>query len=356
MPLGRRRRVEAGDPAVTADALASRARPLIAGLESTAGAPDPRGTALTAVPARQRSGDADRARRAARSRRRPPPGSSSCALLAFLFSAAILWEGGLARVATATLQPVSGAEDVEDPNFFSHAYRAFLEPAPVLFLPEVLALPQRPCDYAPCEPAVTVVLTVFQRAHVFDEVLDAILNQTADVRAVWVNALGSPHVAVFAEKARLARERDARVRFFSSDENLGYYGRLQLGLQAPTRYVAFVDDDIVLGYNFLANAVHMLGTEEYRGIVGSRGCRMLRPINGTVGSRLDEYNTMDGYYAAHAALRVFNVPTDGEPGNSGNLRPDYGATHRSWVDATSAEIWTKVRRDKILQSLINFEP
>eukprot|EP00741_Cyanophora_paradoxa_P009129 tig00000145_g8841.t1 len=327
--------VEAGDPAVTPDALASRARPLIASLESTAGAPDPRGTALTALPARQR---------------RPPSGSSSCALLAFLFSAAILWEGGLARIATATLQPVSGAEDVEDPNFFSHAYRAFLEPAPVLFLPEVLALPQRPCDYAPCEPAVTVVLTVFQRAHVFDEVLDAILNQTADVRAVWVNALGSPHVAVFAEKARLARERDARVRFFSSDENLGYYGRLQLGLQAPTRYVAFVDDDIVLGYNFLANAVHMLGTEEYRGIVGSRGCRMLRPINGTVGCRLDEYNTM------HAALRVFNVPTDGEPGNSGNLRPDYGATHRSWVDATSAEIWTKVRRDKILQSLINFEP
>ncbi|CAM9682368.1 unnamed protein product, partial [Hapterophycus canaliculatus] len=97
-----------------------------------------------------------------------------------------------------------------------------------------------------------------------EEQLDAVLRQT--VRAaggVWVCAFNSPREAEYRKVVERYRSKFSGDRgglfFVASSFNFKYYGRFQMALQARTKYVWVVDDDVMPGSRFLQQLSHIAG-------------------------------------------------------------------------------------------------
>ena len=125
--------------------------------------------------------------------------------------------------------------------------------------------------------AITVVVGVYSRPEYFERVTTAILQSTANVTRLWIVCNGSPYLELFRTKsAELNASRPGvRVDFFGSSLEVGYYERFLRVLVAETPYVAVIDDDVVIGPDFLALCVRALNTRAFRGILGWGG-RTLR--------------------------------------------------------------------------------
>ncbi|CAM9336494.1 unnamed protein product, partial [Chrysoparadoxa australica] len=64
------------------------------------------------------------------------------------------------------------------------------------------------------------------------------------------------------------------LKFVASDYNFKYYGRFQLALQAKTKYVWIVDDDVIPGLRYLELLTHAINTDSAHGMLGSVGWLM----------------------------------------------------------------------------------
>lgn len=125
---------------------------------------------------------------------------------------------------------------------------------------------------------ITVVLNVFNRLENFRNQLDGIVAASVPIHEIWVCAFASPFTSQFAAVIDQfnsehfgAPGSDALtpyppVKLISSDINLKYYGRFQMGMQARTKYVVFVDDDIVPGRRFLEQCLHVINIPGYRSV------------------------------------------------------------------------------------------
>jgi hypothetical protein len=70
------------------------------------------------------------------------------------------------------------------------------------------------------------------------------------------------------------------VAFFGTEKEVGYYERFLRALVVDTQYLAFIDDDMVIGRRVLEVCLHALNTRKFYGLIGIRG--PLLPDRGVV--------------------------------------------------------------------------
>lgn len=100
-----------------------------------------------------------------------------------------------------------------------------------------------------------------------------LLDQTQPPSEIWICAFGVPNADAYA--AVLGEFADTSFQFFSSTKNLQTSGRYQLALSADTTYIAFIDDDIMIGRDFLRQSRLAIETLKNAGEVGIYGWRRL---------------------------------------------------------------------------------
>lgn len=137
---------------------------------------------------------------------------------------------------------------------------------------------------------VTVILNHFKR-HTLCRQIEALLAQSSGPPAhIWVCLFASP-IAASARTAALSYN-DSRIAIIESPHNFKYFGRFQLALSAPTRYVLVFDDDMVPGRNYLATLLHAAGSKHARGaLLGSIGWLLPRP-RPPPDARLNSYRSL----------------------------------------------------------------
>ena len=132
------------------------------------------------------------------------------------------------------------------------------------------------------------------------QVTAAILGSTANVTRLWIVCNGSPHLEIFRAKTAHLKAESTRVQvdFFGSSMEVGYFERFLRVLVADTKYIAVVDEDIVIGHEFLSLCVRALNTRKFYGVLGWHGRNFVSPSKETDakylrGMRMD----MDGRQA-----------------------------------------------------------
>ncbi|KAJ3012234.1 hypothetical protein HKX48_006375 [Thoreauomyces humboldtii] len=152
------------------------------------------------------------------------------------------------------------------------------KPVPVqpLTLKELLALPSAfPANGdGEGKNGYTAIVASYKRPYIIHRILDAIMNQTVAPQEVWVSVFASP----FENETRAAVESythplNIPVKLVMGKPQLKYWARFQLGLQAPTKYTVYFDDDCLPGSNALRNFLHVQNVKdgEYRGLYGKKG-------------------------------------------------------------------------------------
>jgi hypothetical protein len=198
------------------------------------------------------------------------------------------------RAAQATIARNAG---VEDAQYYTAEYRAFrqdhsphlMRPGDVLEEP-LICIGAAPgdagihagsCDMTKVE--ITVVVGVYKRPETFSAVTDSIVASTARVKRLWIVCNGSPYEETFRAKTEelaarmLDEESGIEVSFFSTNKEIGYYERFLRALVVDTKYMAFIDDDMVIGRRFLEVCLHALHTRRYYGLVGIVGPQFPEP-------------------------------------------------------------------------------
>ena len=143
-------------------------------------------------------------------------------------------------------------------------------------LSELLSSPSSSNLAASASAPVTVILNHFKR-HTLCRQIEALLSQSSGPPAhIWVCLFASPMAA--SARAAALSYNDSRIAVIESEHNFKYFGRFQLALSAPTRYVLVFDDDMVPGRRYLATLIHAAGSTHARGaLLGSIGWLLPRP-------------------------------------------------------------------------------
>ncbi|MES1202603.1 MAG: glycosyltransferase family A protein [Pseudomonadota bacterium] len=117
-----------------------------------------------------------------------------------------------------------------------------------------------------------VILNVWKRGpDLLRRQIKGLLEQTTPIKEIWICAFGVPDASSY--EAVLLDFPGAPIHFFHSTKNLKYHGRFQLALQAEAEYIAFIDDDILIGPDFLRICHETLTKAPDAGEVGLYGWR-----------------------------------------------------------------------------------
>lgn len=118
------------------------------------------------------------------------------------------------------------------------------------------------------------VLNVWKRPSLLRRQIEGLLAQTAVPKEIWVCAFGVDDPGVYEGTVR--EFCDPNIHFIGSTKNFKYHGRFQLALNsADASYVAFIDDDIMIGRDFLRRCKAVIETTPDAGEVGVYGWRRL---------------------------------------------------------------------------------
>jgi hypothetical protein len=185
-------------------------------------------------------------------------------------------------MAASACAPETGAPPQERMSADRRAWRRGLyqrqlaQAAPQPGLRELLASPSSSGASGSGSAPVTAILNHFMR-HTLCRQIDALLAQTSGPPAhIWVCLFASP-MAASARAAALAYN-SSRIAVIESEHNFKYFGRFQLALSAPTRFVLVFDDDMVPGTRYLASLLHAAGSAHARGaLLGSIGWLLPAP-------------------------------------------------------------------------------
>jgi FkbM family methyltransferase len=120
---------------------------------------------------------------------------------------------------------------------------------------------------------VTVVLNPWHRPQLFQMQLKALHEQTFRISQIWVVLSASPKHSAFVDIMQSSCATwNMTCYHVNSDYNFVYYMPWQAALQATTRYVWFLDDDVLPGRHALAFLLHVSNTRPYRdALLGGRG-------------------------------------------------------------------------------------
>ncbi|CAM9594264.1 unnamed protein product, partial [Phaeothamnion confervicola] len=142
-----------------------------------------------------------------------------------------------------------------------------------LRLEDLMALPSEH-DSHWLRSDTTVILNHWRRRVVQ---LDALLaSSVRPAGGVWVCLFDSAREAEYLDIISFYKGRfhGGGLRYVRSTWNFKYYGRFQLALQATTKFVWVIDDDVVPGTKFLRQLSHVASTtgpDAVRGALGSVG-------------------------------------------------------------------------------------
>ena len=115
---------------------------------------------------------------------------------------------------------------------------------------EVIAFQREGMPHQATEPSITVILNTYNRPEYLHKQLAALREQTVPATQIWIwcNS-GSKALYDFSTLCD---------RVVVSNFNWKFFGRFSLGMLARTRYVAFIDDDILPGRRWFENCVHTI--------------------------------------------------------------------------------------------------
>ena len=134
------------------------------------------------------------------------------------------------------------------------------------------------------------------------QVTAATLGSTSNLTLLWIVCNGIPHLEIFrAKTAHLKADSKVQVDFFGASMEVGYFERFLRVLVADTKYIAVVDEDIVIGHEFLSFCVRALNTRKFYGVLGCHGRNFVSPSKET-----------DAKY-----LRGMRMDMDGREGREG---------------------------------------
>lgn len=123
--------------------------------------------------------------------------------------------------------------------------------------------------------AITAILNNWKR-HALCRQLDALRSQTSPPLHIWVCLFASPMLA--AARAVLFSYNDSRIAVIEAKQNFGYYGRFQIALSIPTRFVLIIDDDMLPGRSYMAALFSTTRSPRgTRAALGSVGWLLPRP-------------------------------------------------------------------------------
>ncbi|MGD9982236.1 MAG: glycosyltransferase family 2 protein [Hyphomonadaceae bacterium] len=121
---------------------------------------------------------------------------------------------------------------------------------------------------------VTAVLNVWKRGpDLLRRQIHGLLKQTIPLDEIWVCAFGLDDADVY--KNVVDEFPGENIHFFQTSKNFKYHGRFQLALQSESEFVAFIDDDIMIGADFLRRCRDVMEMSPDAGDVGVYGWRRL---------------------------------------------------------------------------------
>jgi len=121
------------------------------------------------------------------------------------------------------------------------------------------------------QASITVIISCFLRPDSVRQVIDNYLEQTANIERIIIYLSGSPVRDQYLAVLEPLIASEPRLEIFDTGINLGYFGRLQLGIQTFTDFIVFTDDDIMQGQHTLTALVASYYSG-YTGVLGVRGC------------------------------------------------------------------------------------
>lgn len=99
----------------------------------------------------------------------------------------------------------------------------------------------------------------------------------AELETAFQEFLAEPDIAV-----RIQQNTLPPIKMIKGEPQLSYYGRFQLALQAPTPYVAIIDDDWIPGNKYFSHLIHTINTDIGNSILGARGHSTASPELGSI--------------------------------------------------------------------------
>jgi len=109
----------------------------------------------------------------------------------------------------------------------------------------------------------TVILNAYRRPYNLKMQIEAVRNQTAPPKQIWLWVNAHEDNEGFDFKSL------GVDRIFHNDYNWKFYGRFAAALLADTEYIAILDDDTIPGSKWFENCLSTMDTHE--GILGSAG-------------------------------------------------------------------------------------
>jgi hypothetical protein len=131
-----------------------------------------------------------------------------------------------------------------------------------------------------CNPeawSLTVVVPFFKRISRFEEVTSAIVASTARIDRIIFSLNGSPLEREILEKVKefkqdkVVLQRSIAVDTIVSSLEIGFYFRFMVAQVLDTSFVAFIDDDQVVGPEFLEICLRSMHIQKFFGLCGVRG-------------------------------------------------------------------------------------
>lgn len=161
------------------------------------------------------------------------------------------------------------------------------------------------------EFSLTAIIGMYKREGVVRRWIEALISQTHPPKQIWITSFASPiteklsaeieevHSLFFkpsnhcihtcterncSTNSLVDKKNDCLIRCFNrcekspqvlfvnvGDMQLKYFGRFQLALQCHTKYVVVLDDDCIPQSRYFETAMHTINTQQYRGILGTKG-------------------------------------------------------------------------------------
>lgn len=110
---------------------------------------------------------------------------------------------------------------------------------------------------------ITVILNVYNRSYSLERQLEAIKNQTVEVK--------DENIFIWYNKGteKQSAPKNPNHKMFVCNHNTKFHGRFTAALLARTEYVAMLDDDIIPGKRWFENCIKSI--KECNGILGGSG-------------------------------------------------------------------------------------
>lgn len=209
--------------------------------------------------------------------------------------------------------------NISHPNVYSHAIRRQMmenltRVRPPLTLGELRRIPSRyNSSFNGHESfSLTAIIGLYKREGLIGRWIEALISQTHPPQQVWITYFASPiskKLQLEIEEVRLLYGNGSghcdqwctqtkcnmnntsigngsdcmtkclalckklpSILFVGMGEmQLKYFGRFQLAIQSRTKYVVVFDDDCIPQSQYFETAMHTINTEQYRGILGTKG-------------------------------------------------------------------------------------